>query len=182
MKTRNFILIFAAFLIFSNIAAAQAKKIRSVYTDLASEKCRQIELDENEGVLYRGECAGVGGYKLEVIEGDLRQTINVIAPNGEKRQLDFQTNVSYAFSFLGEKAEWRVSGEGKKAKPLALIVRFNVSENPEKLEKNTSFLIVSKITDKIACITDIVKPSKNANAMARKLADASADKPCKAAE
>lgn len=182
MKSRNFILIFAAFLIFSGIAAAQTKKIRSVYTDLAAEKCRQIELDENEGGFYQGECVGVGGYKLEVIEGDLRQTINIVAPNGEKHELNFQSNVSYAFSFLGEKAEWRVSGEGKKAKPIALIVRFNASENPENPEKNTSYLIVSKITDKMACVTDVVKPAKNANVTARKLADASADKPCKKAE
>ena len=151
---------------------------KSIYTDLAAEKCRTIESNPDEGGSYRGECKGVGGYKLEVLEGDIRQSINVIFPSGKKAELDFWTNVSSAFSSVGEKAEWRVNNKVENAEPYALIVRYNASENPEQPEKTTSYLVVTKITKDTACITDIVKPSKDQNVTARKLADEAANKPC----
>lgn len=159
-------------------AFAQKRKIESIYTDLTAEKCKTLESNPDEGGSYRGVCAGAGGYKLEVLEGDLRQSINVIAPDGEKFELDFWTKVSGGFSSVGEKAEWRVTKTGKTVKPVALIVRYNVSEKPEKPEQTTSYLVVTKITGKTACITDVVKPSAEANKKARQLADSSANKTC----
>jgi hypothetical protein len=162
------------------VAAAfpQTNRTESVYTDLASEKCRTIESNPNEGGSYRGLCAGVGGYKLEVLEGDLRQTINVIAPNRKKYELGLWNKVSSGFSAVGDKAEWRVVRTGKTVAPSAVIFRFNASDNPEKPEQNTSYLVVVKITKSSACVTDVIKPSATANALARKSADASANKPC----
>ena len=153
-------------------------KTKSIYTDLVAEKCKTIESNPDEGGSYRGECKGVDGYKLEVIEGDIRQTINVIYPNGKKSELDFWSKVSSAFSSVGDKAEWRVLDDGKNEKNYGLIIRYNASENPEKPEKTTSYLVVTKITKDTACITDIVKPSKDQNETARKLADEAANKPC----
>ena len=161
------------------ILAQSSKKIESIYTDLTSEKCKTIEVDEEGAGSYRGECTGVGGYKLEVLEGDIRQSINVIAPNGKKSELDFWSNVSSAFSSVGEKAEWRVNRKGKNVNPFALIVRYNTNEDPENPEKLTSRLIVIKIMQDSACITDIVEPMKDGNAKARELADISAGKSCK---
>jgi hypothetical protein len=57
------------------------EKLESVYTDSKSENCRTIESNSDEGRNYLGECSGIDGYKLEVLEGDLRQRINVIALN-----------------------------------------------------------------------------------------------------
>ncbi len=173
------ILIMAA-TIFLCVSAAfsQTKKTESVYTDLASEKCKTIKSFPDEGGSYRGECAGIGGYKLEVLEGDLRQTINVVSPNRKKYELELWNKVSSGFSAVGDKAEWRVVRAGKTAKPTALIFRFNASDNPEKPEQNISYLVVVKITKSAVCVTDVVKPSANANTDARKLADVSADKPC----
>lgn len=151
---------------------------KSIYTELTTEKCRTIEFNPDEGGSYKGECPGVGGYKLEVLEGDLRQTINIIYPNGKKYELDFTLNVSGAFSALGEKAEWRVENKDENPQPYAMIVRYNAAENPEKPEQNTSYLVVTKITKDAACITDIVRPSKDQNLTARKLADEAAGKPC----
>ena len=153
-------------------------KTESIYTDLAAEKCKTIESNPDEGGSYIGECKGVGGFKLEVVEGDIRQTINVIFPNGKKSELDFWSKVSSAFSSVGEKAEWRVLDGGKDEKSYGLIIRYNASENSEKPEKTTSYLVVTKITKDAACITDIVKPSKDQNLTARKLADEAANKPC----
>ncbi len=160
-------------------AFAQKQKIESVYTDLKTEKCKTLESFPDEGGSYRGVCAGAGGYRLEVLEGDLRQSINVVAPDGKKFELDFWTKVSGGFSSVGEKAEWRVVKSGKNIKPMALIVRYNVSENPEKPEQTTSYLVITKITGKSACITDVIKPSADANKKARQLADSSANKACK---
>lgn len=146
---------------------------KSTYTSLETAKCKTIESVEEEGGYYVGECPGVGGYKLELIEGDLRQTINVIAPDKKKLELNF-SQVSGSFSTVGEKAEWRMKGD----KPVALIVRFNAAD-AEDSSKSTSFLIVSKISETSACITDVVKPGARQNEEAQKLADAASAKPCK---
>ena len=58
-----------------------------------------------------------------------------------------------------EKAEWRVKGAGKALKPFALIIRLNSSDDPANSQKNTSYLVVAKITGNSACITDIVAPT-----------------------
>lgn len=149
---------------------------KSTYTSLETAKCKTTESNDEEGGSYIGECPGVGGFKLELTEGDLRQTINVIAPNKKKFELDF-SRVSGAFSTVGEKAEWRL----KDDKPFALIVRFNASD-AEDSTKNTSYLIVSKISESSACITDVVKPGAGQNEEAQKLADAASTKSCKSFE
>jgi hypothetical protein len=74
-----------------------------------------------------GECPGVGGYKLHLLEGDLRQSINVIDPDRRKTELTL-SNVSGGFSSIGPTAEWRMNGKT----PVALIISFSVSENPEE--------------------------------------------------
>lgn len=164
--------------VFSIAAVAQAKKIESVYTSLLVKDCKTIESNPDEGGSYLGECRGTAGYKLELLEGDIRQSVNIIAPNKKKFELDLWTTVSSAFSATGDRAEWRVVRTGKTITPIALILRFNAAENTEKPEQNTSYLVVAKITKTMACVTDVVKPTANQNVKARKLADSAADKPC----
>lgn len=155
----------------------RADKIESIYSDLAAAKCKTLESNEEEEWIVQ-ECPGVAGYKLEVSEGDLRQTINIISPKGKKSELDFWSNVSSGFSELGDKAEWRVKKDGEKLTPFALITRYNVSENPDKPEKTTSYLVVTKISGESSCIVEIIKPIAEANEKARISADSSANKPC----
>lgn len=180
MKTNRLIscVFLTVFLVIG--AFAQNSKIDSVYSSLNTKDCKTLESETEGAGWYRGECKGIGGYKLQVTEGDIRQSIDVIAPDKKKYELDFIGKVSSGFSAVGEKAEWRVTGSGKSVSPFALIVRFNVSENPEDSTKNTSYLIVSKITKGEICITDIVKPGAKANEEARRLADSAATKPCMA--
>ena len=175
---KNSILVTALMIFCAATLTAQIKKVESLYTDLTTSKCKTIESNPNEAGSYLGECPGIGGYKLELLEGDIRQTINIVAPKGGKYELNLWSVVSPAFSSVGEKAEWRVIRTGKKIQPIALIVRYNAAENPAKPKQNTSYLVVAKITANAACVTDVVKPEKNANANARQLADASAAKPC----
>ena len=170
---KKLLIISSLMLAFSVSAAAQNK---SIYTSLDTKSCKTIEQSDEGTGWYRGECKGAGGYKLEVTEGDIRQSINVVAPGGKIFELGFG-QVSSAFSTVGAKAEWRMKGKV----PLALIVRFNAS-NPEDSTKSTSYLVVSKISKTESCITDVVNPGKTQNASAQRLADAAAKKPCKVFE
>ena len=163
--------IVSAILTFTVSAHSQ---ITSLYTNLAEKKCRTIESTSDEGGSYRGICPGVGGYKLEVTEGDLRQSLNVIAPNKKKHELDL-ANVSGAFSSLGPRAEWRMNGKV----PTALIFRFNANADPNDPAKITSYLVVAKITKNQICVTDAVAPGKYQNTEARRFANSAATRPCK---
>jgi len=165
------LLIISGLLMFAVPAHSQ---ITSLYTDLAEKKCRTLLSTSDEGGSYRGICPGVAGYRLEVTEGDLRQTLNVMAPNKKKYELDL-SKVSGAFSNLGPRAEWRMKGKV----PTALIVRFNANENPEDPSKVTSYLVVAKITKNEICVTDSVAPGKFQNTEARRFANNAATRPCK---
>lgn len=178
------LLIFSVSLILSLAVEglAQKSKIESVYTNLEGKSCKTLESETEGAGWYRGECKGIGGYKLEVTEGDLRQSVDVVAANKSKYELDLTGHVSNGFSSVGAKAEWRVMRKGKSVTPIALIIRFNVSENSGDSSIITSYLVVSKITKNQICITNIVKPGAKANEEAQKFADSSADKPCQSAE
>jgi hypothetical protein len=148
---------------------------KSVYTSTKANACRTIESTGEGAGSYIGECAGTGGYKVQLVEGDIRQTLNIIAPRRKKFELNFW-NYFGAFSSIGEKIEWRVKG----GIPVALIARYNVAD-PEGTGKGISYLMVSKIGTDMSCVTDIVKPSPTQNAEARRSADGAATRECLAA-
>lgn len=172
---RIIIISFVVLLLVSIFGTAAAGQIFSIYTDLSDTKCKTLEIDEEGTGSYRGDCGGVFGYKLHVIEGDLRQTIDIISPDGKTHELQFW-NFFGGFSAVGPRAEWRIRGKT----PVALIVRLNVSEDPDDSSKTTSYLIVSKITVDETCVLDILRPSTTQKADARRLADRSHALPCKA--
>lgn len=151
-------------------------KIDSVYSDLSPDKCETIE-SEMDGYYSLQKCKGAFGFDLEVSESDIRQTVNVVDPSGKKHELDLGGVVSRAFSYVGNKAEWRFRETDGQREPFALIIRFNASVDPNS-DKEASYLTVSKIAKDRICVTDVVKPIPNANVEARKLAEKAADKPC----
>ena len=159
--------------LFTVSAMAQ---IKSVYTSTKTSACRTISSNPDEAGSYEGECTGVGGYKVRLLEGDIRQTLNIITPAKKKFELNFWGFYG-SFSYIGEKIEWRTKG----GVPVALIARFNVAD-PENEKKSKSYLMVSKIGKKSSCVTDIVPPAAKQNETARTLADAAASKPCKSTE
>ena len=165
--------LFAASLLLSGAAVAPAQ-ITSKYTGLSNKVCKELKSTDEEGTSYEGDCPGLAGYKLHLLEGDLRQSVDVVTPARKTYQLAFW-DISSAFSFVGDKAEWRMRGKT----PVALIFRFNASEDPENPEKHTSYLLVAKVTKDIICVTDILKPGRNQNLDARKAADRSATRPCR---
>ena len=161
------------FFLFADYATAQNK---SVYTNTKTSACRTIKSNPNEAGSYEGECPGVGGYKVRLLEGDIRQTLNIITPAKKKFELNFW-NFYGGFSTVGEKIEWRTKG----GVPVALIARFNVANN-EDSSKNTSYLMISKIGKTKSCVTDVVLPQLGQNEKARELADAASSKPCKSSD
>ena len=166
----------AILLFCANSVAAQTNQ--SLYTSVEPKSCRTIKSTSDEGGSYEGRCRGVAGYNLIVEEGDLRTNIKVVAPGGPAHSLDLWTVVSSAFSSLGPRVEWRMSNRGNKSTPVALIIRYNASENVDNPNKTTSYLAVAKITTSETCITDKILPGPNANSDARRAADAAATKSC----
>ena len=150
----------------------------SVYTSLEVKQCRTIKTETTGAADYEGRCPGVSGYYLTLLEGDLRQNIIVTTPKGSKHSLELWDVVSGGFSSVGPRAEWRMATNKGKQSPVALIIRYNASENPDNPDKRTSYLAVAKITATEICITDKISPSADANNQARSAADSAANKSC----
>jgi hypothetical protein len=165
--------VLAALLVSSSISHAQN---RSVYTSLQEKQCRTIKTETTGAGDYEGRCRGVGGYSLTLLEGDLRQNIIVNTPKGARHSLELWDVISGGFSSVGPKAEWRVTNKNRQ--PVALIIRYNASENSDNPNKRTSYLAIAKITPTEICITDKISPSANANTDARRAADNAANKAC----
>lgn len=160
-------------IILLTLSAFSSAQIKTVYTTTSDKACKKLKVDDDHGGDYVGLCPGVGGYKLKLVEGDLRQTLFVITPKKKEHPLRFN-EYYYSFSAVGGKVEWRT----KRGVPFALISRYNVAD-PENSEKRTSYLMVVKITKDFSCVTDVVEPGPKQNELARKLADESSTKPCK---
>ena len=154
------------------LCTAAAAQNTSIYTSTSTKACKTVEASSEGAGYYRGRCPGVGGYKLELIEGDIRQSLNVITPAKKKFELNFwQYNGN--FSAIGDKIEWRL----KKGVPVAIIARFNVADASGDT-KGSSLLIVSKISRKESCVVEIIDPVAKQNEKARIAADAASSKPC----
>jgi hypothetical protein len=171
LKTSVFILLLLA-------VTAMFQANSSVYTPLAEKQCKTVKGPDSQTGDYEGRCRGVAGYSLIVTEGDLRQNVIVVTPQGAKHSLELWDVISGGFSSVGAKAEWRMSKQNGKLAPVALIIRYNANDDPESPNKQSSYLAVTKITASEICVTDKIMPGPNANEDARRAADASAGKPC----
>ena len=150
----------------------------SVYTPLDVKQCRTIKTETTGAGDYEGRCRGVSGYSLTLLEGDLRQNIIVVTPGGKRHSLDLWEVIGGGFSYVGPKAEWRITRQNGKVAPVAVIVRYNVSEDVDHPDKKTSYLAVAKITANEICVTDKIFPGASANDDARRAADNAGSKPC----
>src|SRR6185503_16181435 len=159
-------------------ATAAAQSNRSVYTSIGEKYCRTLKSAEAGDDGLEARCHGAAGYSLILSEGDLRQNLTVITPKGKEHSLELWSVVSSGFSSVGPKVEWRLATENGEATPVALIIRYNTSEDAESPNKNTSYLAVDKITATEICVTDKISPGPTANEDARRAADAASTKPC----
>ena len=155
--------------------AAGSAQVSSVYTSLGPGACRVLRVDE-ESESSSERCPGVRGYTLNVHEGDLRVSMDVITPRGRRDELKFWEVVTQGFSSLGPRVEWRVSGSAVRA----MIVRVRASENPENSTEITSYLVVARPDARGRwCVTDRVGPAPDQNVRARTAADAPGPRPCR---
>jgi hypothetical protein len=177
LKSLLVVLVLTCALALTCAPTSSAVANESIYTDLLSNKCKTISVDQESGASTQ-LCPGVAGYKLEVHDDDARMSVTVIKPNGRKYPLEYWNVITSGFSSVGEKAEWRVVRQNGKVVPVALIVRVNTNENSEVPEQKTSYLAVAKITAQGICVTDKIGPGATMNEDARRAADASANKPC----
>ena len=163
-----------SFMLLVSLAATVAisAQIKSVYTSTKTSACRTISSNPDEAGSYEGECAGVGGYKVRVLEGDLRQSLDIISPTKKKSELKLWERFP-SFSAVGEKLEWRT----KAGVPYALIFRYYVADPSGG--KGSQYLFVTKLGKSSSCIVDVVDPMAKQNEKAREIADSSAGKPCK---
>src|ERR1043165_51543 len=162
------------FFLLVGVATVSAQTNRRVYTPRGEKQCRVRKSAKSENDDFSARCPGVAGYKLISSEGDLRQNISVVTPKGEEHSLELWSVVSSGFSTVGPKVEWRLA----KSTPVALIIRYNTSEDAASPNKNTSYLAVAKITATDICVTDKISPGPNANEDGRRAADNATTKPC----
>ena len=156
--------------------APATESIKSVYTDLTGSGCGAVRTTSE--ISSERTCSGTLGYKLIVQTDDDRDSITIVTPDGKRHPLDFfQIIADGHFDSVGQKAEWRIANRNGTDVPIALIVRVDVQA--DDTNKNTSYLSISKITDRSICVTDRINPLPNANDKAREAADASANRPCR---
>src|SRR5215211_2516110 len=122
-------------------ATAAAQTNHSVYTPIGEKQCRTIKSHEAGDDGFEARCRGTAGYTLLLSEGDLRQNITVITPQGKEHPLDLWSVVSSGFSSVGPKVEWRIATQNQKSSPVALILRYSASEDATQPNKLLSYLV-----------------------------------------
>ena len=154
--------------------AAQRSGATSIYTPLGGRSCTRVR--RTSPVSSEWTCRGVAGYRLLVSNDDERESITILAPDGQQYALEYHQVVCRgAFCYLGKQAEWRVVRRGRKVVPIGLIARVDVQGQDMK---KTSYLVVAKITHRGICVTDRIAPVARANERARRVADDPDGTPC----
>ena len=163
-------LLIAVLLILSS--SSYASKFDSSYTSIKEKDCKLIQFIEAGGS-SSSSCPGFGEFKVEVHEGDLRQSITLIR-DGREYPLNLWTT---HFSVLGLLIEWRYK-KGRSRQLVGVITRLNVNDHPTNPNKTTSYLLVNKITRGEICLVGKIRPQANQNIKARRMAERSSKLPC----
>ena len=138
----------------------------SSYTSINQKDCMTLDSD-NMGSVQK--CESFSNIGVKVIESDIRQSI-ILTHNKKEYDLAFWSTVSPAFSSLGLKVEWRHE-HGRPENLKGMIVRFEASDDLENIDKVSSYLIVSKITNNEICVVAKIAPQKDQNEIAREILD-----------
>jgi hypothetical protein len=147
----------------------------SAYTTLAFDdpkRCndlteKAVEGEPNDSVEL--VCEGYGDYKVNFAEGDLRSSVGY-AKNPAKECFRWQSFAG--FNAAGKTVEWRL----KDGDPIATILRWTVSYDPNDSTKTKDWLVVSKLSDNGSCHMGYVEGGyPKANEKARWLADTAAE-------
>ena len=131
------------------------------------DDCRVTRLYTQDVGYRETRCPAVGGFALQPSESDGRDELVVLSANGRKQALNLTGTAGSGFGTLGDTAEWRLRG----ARPHAVIVRFSLSEDPDRAELRTSYLVVASVSRSRSCVIGKVAPGPDQNARARRIAD-----------
>ena len=114
------------------------------------------------------QCAGPDGWSLRIGDSDARQRLTVLQPTGHEAPLDTARIGGGGFSSFGRTAEWR-GPAGPAFAPDALIVRYQVAEQPQPAPE-TAYLLAVRLAPE-PCIVARIAPGPQQNALARAAAD-----------
>jgi hypothetical protein len=157
----------------------QTSEFESITTTLSSS-CEKYGSKEGTYFDYIVKCKGVGDYHLIYSNGFMSDELSLLTPTGDKIRLDLWAKIKNpSHSVVNQTVEWRIIREKEKIKPIALIVGAGASSPRTHDGKGGSYLVVIKLTNSANCITDFVdRTSKDAETIARKLADDSTNRLC----
>jgi hypothetical protein len=160
--------------------AAPVQAASSVYTDASTDKgCENVGTPTPEDVDMGNvslKCRGYRGYAFYFNAYDNRES--AYFGHLSKEILDGAGETFEMFNHIGDKIEWRLDGKGV---PRSTILRYTLQNlNPETYEPDKAHegqvLVISRVGqpgDMTGCVTAYVDAleNKDANALARKLAD-----------
>ena len=175
-KRITFIIPLIGIFFFSSLSYAEesnSEQYTRSYTSIDEKDCMTLDSDDLGSIQ---ECEPFEEIGVKVVEGDIRQSITLTYHNREYI-LNFQSTVSTGFSTLGTQIEWRHE-KGKAEKVKGMIVRLDVNDDPEDLDKITSYLVVSKITPKDVCVVGKILFQPKQDELARAMLDSKEELPC----
>ena len=148
---------------------------QSQFTSLDVAMCQLIARNDEEAGYARHRCAGAAGYQVELVESDLRQTIEIVRPGAKSYSLELSALVAGGgFSSVGKVAEWRGADP---ANPRTLTFRYGVNEDPDPAVAPRSYLVVAKLAAPL-CVVARVSPGPDQSIRARRIADQTRLPPC----
>jgi len=178
-KKITFTYLLALFFLGQGVVEAEQKEPKnnsmyeSSYTSIAQKDCQTLESD-NLGSIE--ECESFAGMKVIVIEGDTKQGI-ILTRDNKRYELDFGSLVSQGFISLNSDLEWRYKLQ-EFDNPRAMILRLEVNEDEDDVEKVTPYALVSKITEKEICIVGKVQIEENQDKLVHLMVEKAYEMPC----
>ena len=174
-KIITFILLI--FLSFSKVVAADDNNTTSVnissYSSIEQKDCITLDSD-NIGSVQ--ECESFEDIGVKVVVGDSRESI-ILTRNEREYDLELLSTFKNIFSSFGSKLEWRhVLTDSKNIK--GVIIPLNMSDDPENLDRTTSFLVVTKIIKDKICVVAKIAPQKEQDEIAREILDTDENLSC----
>ena len=151
--------------------AAPEQVREDVRRNTSLEGCDLIRSEPEEAGFYEYECEGLGGYRLRLVQADLRENVVVLPPEGAEQSLDLPALADGAFSSIGDVAEWRGAMVGERFRPVALILRQSVMEGSGAEVRNVSYLLAVRLAD-TPCVVARIAPGPEQDELARAAADA----------
>jgi len=165
------------FLSFSKVVATDDDNTTSVnissYSSIEQKDCITLDSD-NIGSVQ--ECESFENIGVKVVVGDSRESI-ILTRNEREYDLELLSTFKNIFSSFGSKLEWRHAlTDSKDIK--GVIIPLNMSDDPENLDRTTSFLVVTKITKEKICVVAKIAPQKEQDEIAREILDTDENLSC----